>query len=50
VILSSQHKEEVRVDNRDMLLLPDVCTYKTKVIRVEVGGQRRRGKSNKGST
>jgi acetamidase/formamidase len=31
MILSFQHKEEVRVNKHDTLLLPDICKYKTNV-------------------
>ena len=49
-IFSFEQKEEVRVYNLDMLLLLDVCKYKTKDIGFEVMGQRRQGKSSQGST
>ena len=50
MIVSLQLKLEVGVDKLDTLLLPDFCKYKTKEILVEVMGQRKRGKRNRGNT
>jgi hypothetical protein len=44
MVLSFQHKEVVKVDKLDTLLLPDACKTKRKDMWFELMGQQRHGK------